>query len=76
MQGRGVWKWNGENLVKIIAPGDSIVLVDGSSRVVKTFSAPASTGNGNATSRNTGEDGTLALLVTFADGSIETVTFR
>jgi len=76
VQGRGVWKWNGENLVKIIAPGDSIVLVDGSSRVVKTFSAPASSGNGNATSRNTGEDGTLALLVTFADGSIETLTFR
>jgi hypothetical protein len=76
VKGTGIWKWNGATLVKTIAPGDSITLLDGTTRVVKTYSQPASTGNGNATSRNTGADGTLALNVTFTDGTIETLTFR
>ncbi len=72
----GVWKWDGSALSKIVVPGDSLTLLDGTSHVVKTVSKSASSGNGNATSRLVGSDSTLALLVTFTDGRAELVTFR
>jgi hypothetical protein len=72
----GVWRWDGENLTKVLVPGDSLTLLDGTSHVVAKFSKPGSSGNGNATSRLVGRDATLALLVGFADGRTEIVTFN
>lgn len=75
-KGSGVWKWNGTTLTKVVARGDGVLLSDEVTHTVKTIVAPASTGNGNATSRLVGSDGTLTLLLRFTDGRVETVTFR
>jgi len=75
-KGSGVWKWDGAALTKVVALGDAVLLTDGVTHTVKTIMAPASTGNGNATSRLVGSDGTLTLLIRFTDGRVETVTFR
>jgi hypothetical protein len=72
----GVWRWDGENLTKVLVPGDSLTLLDGTTHVVAKFSKPNSSGNGNATSRLIGRDATLALLVGFDDGRTEIVTFN
>lgn len=72
----GVWKWDGTTLSKVVVPGDSLTLLDGSTRVVRTLSKAASSANGNATSRLASSDGTLALLVTFTDGRVELLTFQ
>lgn len=75
-KGSGVWKWDGTTLTKVVALGDGVLLTDGVTHSVKTIVAPASSGNGNATSRLVGRDGTLTLLLRFTDGRVETVTFR
>ncbi len=79
----GIWKWDGKALTKVISAGDDVslqrqgefVLVT-ETHTVKTFSRPASTGNGNASSRTASANSFLQLAITCTDGTTGVVTYR
>ena len=76
IKGSGVWKWDGTTLSKVVIVGDTIVGWKSIHTAnVRSISKPASSGNGNATSRLVGSDGTIALLLTSVNGDIEVFTF-
>ncbi len=70
----GIWKKTGPNLDKVVALGDTIIGGDGKEHIVSKIPGPASTGNGNATSRMVGPNGSFACLISCTDGYSEVIT--